>query len=154
MKVTKIIGNLFILTFCLTNKVCSMPAESNKVNSILWGHYLTSNQTPNQVPISIPYPLNYFIILGWGNEIGIWIVGLTWSRVMTYSRKSIFTDRLYTEKIYPNFQREGQRQTLLFIKWGRFFLCPWLLVCQFNFQKNLIRGQKKVFKKFLRVSVW
>ena len=35
MKVTKIIGNLFILTFCLANKVCSMPAESNKVNSIL-----------------------------------------------------------------------------------------------------------------------
>ena len=33
----------------------------------LVGHYLTSNHTPNQVPISIPSPLNYFIIQGVGN---------------------------------------------------------------------------------------
>ena len=35
-----------------------------KLGKYIIGHYPTSNQTPNQVPISIPYPLNYFIVLG------------------------------------------------------------------------------------------
>ena len=31
------------------------------------GHYPTSSQPPIQIPISIPYPYNYEVILGVGN---------------------------------------------------------------------------------------
>ena len=48
---------------------------------LFWGveivHYPASNQTPFQAPISIPYPQNYFIILGvgnWNRESAIWLV--------------------------------------------------------------------------------
>ena len=90
-----------------------MPAESNKVNSILWGHTLTSNQTPNQVPISIPYPMNYFVILGVGKgiEIGIW--DLKSGNDIYVTKKLIFLNRRnvssltnFNESMRENFSKK------------------------------------------------